>query len=105
MATSIKKKPTFRRKKAREPMVDGDIQSAEAVTHTRIAIPQDDGTYVIKQVLESLDTPPSNPRADTSRRATPHLENDYNYDQMDFSPPDTPRPKKSRVSFIFISKK
>ena len=39
-------------------MVDGNVQSAQADTHTRIAVTKDDGTVVIKQVLESLDTPP-----------------------------------------------
>ena len=39
-------------------MVEGEVQSARAVTHTRIAVTQDDGTVVIKQVLESLDDTP-----------------------------------------------
>ena len=39
-------------------MVEGEVESAQAVTHTRIAVTQDDGTVVIKQVLESLDNTP-----------------------------------------------
>ena len=38
-------------------MVDGDVNSASTVTHTRIAVTQDNGTVVIKQVLESLGMP------------------------------------------------
>ena len=36
----------------RHRMVDGDLDSAEAVTHTRYAEIQSDGTTIIKQVLE-----------------------------------------------------
>ena len=45
--------------KAREPMVDGDVNAAEAVTHTRYAETQDDGTTIIKHIVESLDSNPS----------------------------------------------
>ena len=34
------------------------MESARAVTHTRIAVTQDNGTVVIKQVLESPDNTP-----------------------------------------------
>jgi hypothetical protein len=34
MSSHIKRKPMFRRKTARQPMVDGDVELAEAVTHT-----------------------------------------------------------------------
>ena len=53
----IKVKPSNKHKRT-VPMVDGNVQSAQADTHTRIAVTKDDGTVVIKQVLESLDTPP-----------------------------------------------
>ena len=75
-------------------MVDGDLDSAEAVTHRRYAEIQSDGTTIIKQVLESLDpTPP---------RVTLLPLNNFNNDQMqnmNISAPLTPRPKKSRVRF------
>ena len=80
-------------------MVDGDVDSAEAVTHTRIAEPQNDGSIVIKHVLESLDSPPlcSSAGQMTIDPRPPLV--DYNNDQMqDMSPPQTPRTKKSRVS-------
>ena len=80
-------------------MVEGDPRLAEAVTHTRMAIPQDDGSFVIKEILESLDTPPTDSRSDTLQRVLPQPqpENDNNYEHMDYTPPQSPQPKKSRV--------
>ena len=57
MSTYIKVKPSNKCKR-RALMVEGGVQSAQAVTHTRIVVTQDDGTVVIKQVLESLDDTP-----------------------------------------------
>jgi hypothetical protein len=100
MATSIKKKPTFRRMKAREPMVEGDIHSAKAVTLRRFAETQNDGTTIIKHVLESLDS--SRPRPTVGHMPIPsQAVNDFNDDQMQgISRPQTPTPKKCRVSII-----
>lgn len=38
-------------------MVDGDLDAAKAVTHTKVTVMNDDGTFSTKQVLESLDSP------------------------------------------------
>jgi len=99
MSTYIKKKPTYRRKRAREPMVDGDVNSAEAVTHTRIAVPQDDGSMLITEVLESLD---STPPVTITEQRQPNAQQDdvHEYEQMNISPPQSPQPKKSRVCDI-----
>ena len=99
--STIKKKQSYRRKKAREPMVDGDIDAAEAVTHTRFAETQDDGTTIIKHIVESLDSKPSLSLAGQSQT---HQDNLYNEPMPDISPPHTPRQRKSRVSIDILSK-
>jgi hypothetical protein len=86
-------------------MVDGDVDSAEAVTHTRNAELQSDGTTIIKQVLERLDS-------NTSRSTVGQIQmdplppvDDYNNDPMEnmpASPPLPPGPKKGRVSADII---
>lgn len=104
MSTILKKKQSYRRRRAREPMVDGDVDSAEAVTHTRIAESQDDGTTIIKHVLESLDSIQTHSTAGQMRMdSAPPLDN-FNNEQlqeMDMSRPPTPQPKKSRVSNLY----
>lgn len=80
-------------------MIDGDLDSSEAVTLSRFAVPQDDGTTIINHVLESLD-----PSAAHLSTASVQLEisqpnDDYNYDH-NMSPPPSPRPKKCRVRII-----
>lgn len=83
-------------------MVDGDVDSAEAVTHTRVAETQIDGTTIIKHVLESLDSSPSIPRAESLQTTTTHaMDEQHDYEQMaNDSRPHTPRPSKCRVSAI-----
>jgi len=83
-------------------MVDGDIDAAEAVTHTRFAETQDDGTTIIKHIVESLDSKPSLSLAGQSQT---HQDNLYNEPMPDISPPHTPRQRKSRVSIDILSKK
>lgn len=98
MSTVIKKKQNFRRRRAREPMVDGDVDSAEAVTHTRVAELQEDGTTIIKHVVESLDSTPTRSTAGEMQVDPPPFDN-IDYDEMpDMSRPVTPRPRKSKVS-------
>jgi hypothetical protein len=78
--------------------VDGSVDTAEAVTHTRIAELQDDGTTIIKHVLESLDEPQSSSTHQQMQIDPPAQLDDFHNDQMqNMSPPQTPRPKKSRV--------
>ena len=80
-------------------MVDGDVNSASTVTHTRIAVTQDDGTVIIKQVLESLDTPHTRLTAEQIRPEVPPSVDDPQYEHMDnMSPPPTGQPKRGRVS-------
>jgi hypothetical protein len=104
MSTILKKKSTFRRKRAREPMVDGDVDSAEAVTHTRIAETQYDGTTVFKHIVESLDNPILSLAGDSQFAGQSQMDastshENFNDDQLrDMSPQNTPRHRKSRVS-------
>jgi len=100
MSTYIKRKQTYRRKRAREPLVDGDVESAEAVTNTRIAVPQDDGTVIYKHVLESLETPRST--GEPKPRDNPLFVDDPNYDQIhNMSPPPPSQTRTRRVSLLF----
>jgi hypothetical protein len=84
-------------------MVDGDVQSAEAVTHTRIAVPQEDGSVKFEHVLESLDssrTPLIRQLPLQDQAARDALDNDY-IDHI--LPPDSPRPSRSRVCiFLYV---
>ena len=82
-------------------MVDGDLDSAEAVTYTPIAELQNDGTTVIKHVLERLDVNTVPSMAGQSRTDPLPPINDYNNDQeedMPASPPPNTGPRKRRVS-------
>lgn len=101
----------------RKAMVEGDVDSAHAVTNTRLAEVQSDGTYIIKTVRESLDPidPLSaagqrlrQPLSAAGQRQYPHSDN---FDQpqeipqeIPASPPCTPRRRKGRVSVNIISK-
>jgi hypothetical protein len=83
-------------------MVDGDVDSAEAVTDRRYEEVQSDGTIVIKSVLERLDS--NTPSSSTQQIHPLQPADDFNYDpNMQASPPPTPEPKKRRVSLHNIS--
>lgn len=79
-------------------MIDGDVDSAQAVTHTRIAVTQNDGTVVIKKVLESLDAAPQRSAVEPSELELPRVMDDPFFDHMNMSPPPTGPPKTYRVS-------
>lgn len=80
-------------------MVDGDVDSAEAVTHTRISVSQNDGKVLIKQVLEKLDSPPQNPRTDIRRLDDhPGMDNPIVEHMQNMSPPPPGPARKKRVS-------
>lgn len=84
-------------------MVEGDIHSAKAVTQRRYAETQNDGTTIIKHVLESLDSSRPRPTAGHSPFLS-HGADDFFDDQMHgISRPQTPVPKKGRVSFINLT--
>jgi hypothetical protein len=102
MSTYIKKKPTYRRKRQREPLVDGDVESSEAVTHTRIAIPQSDGTVSFDHVLESLHSSTPSERAEPMQFEVPPIIDDWNHEHTNNrSPSPTLPPRKCRVSDDF----
>jgi hypothetical protein len=81
-------------------MVDGDVELAEAVTHTRIAVPQPDGSVIIDRVLESLEsTPPlqSTSRCEDNVPLGVPLGVEENNFEMNISRSPSPLPKKSKV--------
>lgn len=80
-------------------MVDGDVDSAQTVTHRKIASTQNDGTTIIKQVLESLDTPTERISVDPKRSEVPSgLDNSISVQMDGMSPPPNGPSRKSRVS-------
>lgn len=96
MSNFITKKQNFRRMKKAKVMEEGDLDSADVLTYRRYAVPQDDGTSIIKNVLETLD---SSPLPSTSQYMQidpqqPHHD-DLNIDDM--SRPQTPMPRRCRV--------
>src|SRR6266446_228541 len=101
MSTYVKKKKSYRRQRPRVPMVEGDVDSSEAVTHTRIAIPQDDGSFIFKNVLESLDSTSSTSKSVPMQVDVPPQVNDFNDINHDTSPP-TPPPRRSRTQRDYI---
>ena len=48
---------SHKRKRGKQPIVNGDIHSAQVVTHMKITETNDDGITLTKQVLVSLDSP------------------------------------------------
>ena len=78
-------------------MVDGDVNAAEVVTHTRFAETQDDGMMIIKHIVESLD---SNPSSSSASHHQTQQDNLYKELIHDISPPHTPRQRKSRVNIL-----
>jgi hypothetical protein len=100
MSTYIKKKQSYKRRQGRAPIIAGDIDSARAVTNTKIAVTQRDGSVVIKQILESLDAPYQRITDKPNEREEQPILDDYNFDQMDnmSPPPPSGRTKTYRVS-------
>lgn len=82
-------------------MVDGDVEYSQAVTHSKIAITNDDGTVVVQQVLESLDIPAQASSANAIGGGIRPVTYDEDMDPIhDMSPPPTSTAKKSRVSLL-----
>src|SRR6202789_1593835 len=71
MSTYLQHNKTQKRKRGRKPMVDGELDSARAVTHTKVTVINDDGTVDVKRVLESLDTPKPKFTTDPKRSKMP----------------------------------
>ena len=90
-------------------MVDGDVELSEAVTHTRIAKPQPDGSVIIDYILESMDQTTSQINNEVplgvhgNNYEAPNSVHDNNYDEMNVSVPSSPVPKKSKVTAITTS--
>ena len=101
--SSLKREKTYRRQHARKPLVEGDVDLAEAVTHRRIAIPQDDGSIKIGQVLESLERTPSTPDHIAIETDLPLPTNNIHDDDPYLSRPPTPQQqRKGRTQKDYI---
>jgi hypothetical protein len=79
-------------------MVDGDVDSSHAVTHTRHAERKEDGSMYFTHVLESLDSAPTTSQSTSSPLQPMTFQDNFDDGPMDNpSRPSTPRPKKSKV--------
>jgi hypothetical protein len=93
----IQPKKSQKRKRGRQPMVDGEIESAKTVTHTKVTVINDDGTISVNQVLESLDNPrklPPDPKR-PERDDIPIM--DYDMHNLNNISPPPERTKTYRV--------
>lgn len=90
----VKPKKSQKRKRGREPMIDGDIDAAKVVTHTKVSVTNDDGSVSAKQVLESLDDPRKG--NNDSKPLEPDEIPQMDYD-MDSQSPPPPKTKSYRV--------
>jgi hypothetical protein len=81
-------------------MVDGDIELAKSVTHTKVTIINDDGTVGVKKVMESLDSPRKPTPTTDPKQSELHEHSNTDYDMQELSPPPE-NTKTYRVS-IFI---
>ena len=104
MSGIIRYQKSFRRSKPRKPLVEGDADSGDAVTDTRYAEVQSDGSTIIKSVRQRLDSnttlfTPGQSQIDPIPPPPPPL--DYvNYEPTDMPPSPSPTSgqKKARVS-------
>ena len=80
-------------------MVEGDLTSAKAVTHTKVTVINDDGTTSVEQVLESLDNPRKLKADPKHPECSEMLPMDYDmHDMHDMSYPENASgPKTYRV--------
>lgn len=96
MSGSVRNK-SHKRKRGKDPLVDGDLEGAEAVTHETVKIIGIDGSSTSKRVLVSLDKPTV-----SSQRIEPSI----NMAGFEFNdhPPDTgqDQPKQYRVR-VFVN--
>lgn len=89
-------------------MIDGDVALADAVTYKRHLETQEDGSVIVKEVLVSMDSPtPTSSANPLQSRANPTqfdgaVENYNQEDIHNLPPPQTPPPRKSRVSVINV---
>jgi hypothetical protein len=101
MSTYLHPKKTQKRKRGRNPIVDGELDSARAVTHTKVTVINDDGTVDVKRVIESLDTPKPTSIPNPKRPEMPDqdYEMDYEIDNMSSAPNHR---KAYRVGIFYI---
>ena len=83
-------------------MVDGGIESAKSVTHTKVTIINDDGTVGVKKILESLDSPrkPTLP-PDPKQSELPEYSN-ADYDMHDMHEPSPPPGRNTKKQKDYI---
>jgi len=88
LSPTMNAQKSHKRKRGKQPMVDGDINSAQAVMHMKITKTNNDGTTLTKHILVSLDSP----KKTTSSCAETGGEIpviDYEMDNLSPPPPET----------------
>jgi hypothetical protein len=86
ISTMMSTKKTNKRKRGKGPMLDGDIDSAQAVMPQTISEIKKDGSTVTKRVWVSLDTPNPNLSAVEDSTEMPAFENEPA--DMSLAPPE-----------------
>lgn len=89
-------KKSNKRKRGKAPLVDGDAESAQAVTHRTLTETRDDGSTVTQRVLISLDPPPE--LATTKDMPVDLTDINYEMDSLSPLPGVSPAPEDRRNS-------
>jgi hypothetical protein len=94
MSSITKKNRSHKRKRGKDPLIDGEPDSAQVVTHTTVKVTLNDGSTSSTRVLVPLDAPsPPITTMDQMQDIS-----DITYDIEHESPP----PDKRRTNQVFI---
>jgi len=97
MSSFTKKNWSQKHKQGKDPLIDGEPESAQVVTHTTVKVTLNDGSTSSQQVLVPLDAP--SPTVDMMDHMQDISDITYGIDR------DSPPPDRRRTNRVFISKK
>ena len=96
MSSFTKKNRSQKRKRGKDPLIDGEPDSALVVTHTTVKVNLNDGSTSSQRVLVPLDAP--SPTIDTMDHMQDISANTYDNEH------DSPPPDRRRTNRVFILK-
>jgi hypothetical protein len=94
MSSFTKKNRSQKRKRGKDPLIDGEPDSAQVVTHTTVKVTLNDGSTSSQRVLVPLDAP--SPSIDMMDHMPDISEISYDIDR------DSPPPDRRRTNRVFI---
>jgi hypothetical protein len=94
MSSFTKKNRSQKHKRGKDPLIDGEPDSAQVVTHTTIKVTLNDGSTSLERVLVPLDAP--SPTINTIDHMQDISDNTYDIDH------DSPHPDRRRTNRVFI---